>query len=31
MPRFGHNGILTERQIRHLVELLAGPSSPVDR
>jgi len=31
MPRFGHNGILTEEQVRHLVALLLDPASPVNR
>jgi sulfur-oxidizing protein SoxX len=31
MPRFGHNGILTEAQVRHLVALLLDPASPVNR
>jgi sulfur-oxidizing protein SoxX len=31
MPRFGHNGILTEEQIAHLVALLLDPESPVNR
>jgi sulfur-oxidizing protein SoxX len=31
MPRFGHNGILTEQQIAHLVALLLDPESPVNR
>ncbi|MBL8382074.1 MAG: sulfur oxidation c-type cytochrome SoxX [Burkholderiales bacterium] len=31
MPRFGHNGILTEQQIKHLTALLLDPSSPVNR
>ena len=31
MPRFGHNGILTEEQIRHLVALLLDPDSPVNK
>jgi sulfur-oxidizing protein SoxX len=31
MPRFGHNGILTEEQIAHLVALLLDPASPVNR
>jgi L-cysteine S-thiosulfotransferase len=31
MPRFGHNGILTEAQVKHLVALLLDPSSPVNR
>jgi L-cysteine S-thiosulfotransferase len=31
MPRFGHNGILTEQQIRHVTALLLDPSSPVNK
>ncbi len=31
MPRFGHNGILTEQQITHLVALLLDPESPVNQ
>ena len=31
MPRFGHNGILTEQQIKHLVALLLDPDSPVNK
>jgi sulfur-oxidizing protein SoxX len=31
MPRFGHNGILTEEQIRHLTALLMDPASPVNQ
>ena len=31
MPRFGHNGILTEQQITHLVALLLDPASPVNQ
>ena len=31
MPRFGHNGILTEAQLKHLVALLLDPSSPVNK
>jgi sulfur-oxidizing protein SoxX len=31
MPRFGHNGILTEQQIKHLVGLLLDPDSPVNK
>ena len=31
MPRFGHNGILTEEQITHLVALLLDPDSPVNK
>jgi len=31
MPRFGHNGVLTEEQIKDLVALLLDPASPVNR
>jgi L-cysteine S-thiosulfotransferase len=31
MPRFGHNGILTEAQVKHLVALLLDPASPVNQ
>jgi sulfur-oxidizing protein SoxX len=31
MPRFGHNGILTEQQIRDVVALLMDPESPVNK
>jgi sulfur-oxidizing protein SoxX len=31
MPRFGHNGVLTEEQITHLVALLLDPESPVNK
>jgi sulfur-oxidizing protein SoxX len=31
MPRFGHNGILTETQLRHLMALLLDPKSPVNQ
>lgn len=31
MPRFGHNRVLTEDQIRHLVALLLDPESPVNK
>jgi sulfur-oxidizing protein SoxX len=31
MPRFGHSGILTEEQIKHLVGLLLDPDSPVNK
>ncbi len=31
MPRFGHNGILTEQQVKHLVGLLLDPASPVNQ
>lgn len=30
MPRFGHNGILTEQQIKDVTALLADPDSPVN-
>ena len=30
MPRFGHNGILTEEQIKHVTALLLDPNSPVN-
>jgi sulfur-oxidizing protein SoxX len=30
MPRFGHNGILTEQQIKDVVALLTDPQSPVN-
>lgn len=30
MPRFGHNGILTEKQIKDVVALLLDPQSPVN-
>lgn len=30
MPRFGHAGILTEEQVRHVVALLMSPESPVN-
>lgn len=30
MPRFGHNGILTEEQIRNVMALLFDPQSPVN-
>ncbi|MBU0601292.1 MAG: sulfur oxidation c-type cytochrome SoxX [Gammaproteobacteria bacterium] len=30
MPRFGHSGILDEKQIRHIVALLLDPKSPVN-
>ena len=31
MPRFGHNGILTEQQIKDVVALLMDPQSPVNK
>jgi sulfur-oxidizing protein SoxX len=31
MPRFGHNGVLSEEQIKHLVALLLDPESLVNR
>jgi sulfur-oxidizing protein SoxX len=31
MPRFGHKGILTEEQIKHVVALLLDPDSPVNQ
>ncbi len=31
MPRFGHQGILTERQIKDVVALLLDPKSPVNQ
>lgn len=31
MPRFGHNGILTEQQIRDVTALLMDPNSPVNK
>ena len=31
MPRFGHNGILTEQQIKDVVALLMDPKSPVNQ
>ena len=31
MPRFGHNGILTEKQIKDVVALLLDPESPVNK
>jgi sulfur-oxidizing protein SoxX len=31
MPRFGHNGILTEQQIKDVTALLMDPQSPVNR
>ncbi|MGE5616748.1 MAG: sulfur oxidation c-type cytochrome SoxX [Bacillota bacterium] len=31
MPRFGHKGILTEKQIKDVVALLLDPASPVNK
>ena len=31
MPRFGHSGILTEEQIKHVTALLLDPNSPVNQ
>lgn len=31
MPRFGHNGVLTEQQIKDVVALLMDPESPVNK
>ena len=31
MPRFGHNGILTEQQMKDVVALLMDPASPVNK
>lgn len=31
MPRFGHNGILTEQQIKDVTALLMDPGSPVNK
>ena len=31
MPRFGHNDILTEAQLKHIVALLLDPASPVNK
>lgn len=31
MPRFGHAGILTESQLRHVMALLLDPASPVNK
>lgn len=31
MPRFGHNGILTEAQIKNVTALLLDPESPVNK
>ncbi|MCE2680502.1 MAG: sulfur oxidation c-type cytochrome SoxX [Burkholderiales bacterium] len=31
MPRFGHNKVLTEQQLKHLMALLLDPASPVNQ
>lgn len=31
MPRFGHNGVLTEKQIKDVVAYLFDPNSPVNK
>jgi L-cysteine S-thiosulfotransferase len=31
MPRFGHGGILSEKQMQHLTALLMDPNSPVNK
>ena len=31
MPRFGHKGVLTEMQIKHVMALLLDPASPVNK
>jgi sulfur-oxidizing protein SoxX len=31
MPRFGHQGILSEQQIKDVVALLMDPASPVNQ
>ena len=31
MPRFGHKGVLTEMQIKHVIALLLDPASPVNK
>ena len=31
MPRFGHNKVLTEQQIKDVVALLLDPTSPVNQ
>ena len=31
MPRFGHNGVLTEQQIKDVTALLVDPDSPVNK
>ena len=30
LPRFGHNGILTDQQIKDVVAFLLAPDSPVN-
>jgi sulfur-oxidizing protein SoxX len=31
MPRFGHKGILTQQDIKHVMALLLDPTSPVNQ
>jgi sulfur-oxidizing protein SoxX len=31
MPRFGHEGVLSEAQLKDLVALLLDPNSPVNK
>jgi sulfur-oxidizing protein SoxX len=31
MPRFGHNRILSEQQIKDVVALLMDPDSPINK
>jgi sulfur-oxidizing protein SoxX len=31
MPRFGHKGILTEKQLQDVTALLMDPESPVNK
>jgi sulfur-oxidizing protein SoxX len=31
MPRFGHNGVLSEEQIKDVVAYLFDPESPVNK
>ena len=31
MPRFGHNGILTQAQLKDVMALLLDPASPVNQ
>jgi sulfur-oxidizing protein SoxX len=31
MPRAGHMGILSEKQIQHVMALLLDPASPVNK
>ncbi len=31
MPRFGHNGVLTEKQVKDVMALLLDPKSPVNQ